>query len=216
LLSDSQIDRYSRQIILPQVGGIGQQRLLAARVRVLAEIEDLTPALNYLAGAGIGTIRLDPDSTVDADFIADIRELNPEVRIEPAAQMDPGEILLVLAGSDRVIEAARRINETAASGQVICARLGAPYLIAVLNSRPPCLACAAPELLVAVRHGESAALASMAAAVETIKLLLAAAPEDSRLIQLSDYELRSSRIDAGKRCTVCDAATPAGSRGQQR
>jgi hypothetical protein len=58
LLTDEQIERYSRQIILPEVGGRGQERLLAANLTLLAEAEDLTPALNYLAGAGIGTIQL--------------------------------------------------------------------------------------------------------------------------------------------------------------
>jgi hypothetical protein len=206
LLTDSQIERYSRQIILPRVGGVGQERLLAARIRILTEAPDLSPALNYLAGAGIGHIGVHcPDGPGRADIITAVGQLNPEVSSEPATAQDRGQPLLILAGNDRIIEAARRINHSAEFGQVIFARLGDPYLMAVLTSRPPCLACATPALLTPVRRGESAALVSIAVVTETIKLLLGALPEDSRLIQFSDYEMRSIRIDTAKRCTVCGA-----------
>ncbi len=205
MLTDDQIERYSRQIILPQVGGFGQERLLAARVRVLAEIEDLTPALEYLAGAGIGRIRLDPATPITGDFVAAVKDLNPEVRIEPALDMDPGEMLLVLAGSERVIDAARRINQSTQSGPMIFARLGAPYLIAALGKRPPCLACAAPALLCSPTRGDCSVLTSIAAAAETIGLLLTGKPHDSRLIQINDYELRPLPI-AGEGCAICDSA----------
>jgi adenylyltransferase/sulfurtransferase len=56
MLSDEQIERYSRQIILPQVGGKGQEKLLRARVFVSASGPLQTSALHYLAAAGIGTL----------------------------------------------------------------------------------------------------------------------------------------------------------------
>ena len=56
MLSDEQIERYSRQIILPQVGGKGQEKLLRARVFVKASSPLLTSILHYLAAAGIGTL----------------------------------------------------------------------------------------------------------------------------------------------------------------
>ena len=56
MLSDSQIERYSRQIILPQVGGKGQEKLLRARVLVNGNEPLQTAALLYLAAAGVGTI----------------------------------------------------------------------------------------------------------------------------------------------------------------
>src|SRR5919204_1481442 len=56
MLSDSQIERYSRQIILPQVGGKGQEKLLRARVLVNGNGPLQTTALFYLAAAGVGTI----------------------------------------------------------------------------------------------------------------------------------------------------------------
>jgi adenylyltransferase/sulfurtransferase len=56
MLSDSQIERYSRQIILPQVGGKGQERLLRARVLLSGSGPWQAQALLYLAAAGVGRI----------------------------------------------------------------------------------------------------------------------------------------------------------------
>lgn len=58
MLSDPQIERYSRQIILPQVGGKGQERLLRAKVLVSGTGPLQAHALLYLAAAGIGRIGL--------------------------------------------------------------------------------------------------------------------------------------------------------------
>jgi adenylyltransferase/sulfurtransferase len=56
MLSDEQIERYSRQIILPQVGGKGQEKLLHSRVCMSAFGPLQTSALHYLAAAGVGTL----------------------------------------------------------------------------------------------------------------------------------------------------------------
>jgi molybdopterin-synthase adenylyltransferase len=195
LLTDAQIDRYSRQIILPEVGGLGQERLLAAQVTVLAEIDDLAPVLNYLVGAGVGNVSLDCGGDISR-VIAAMAELNPEVRIaSSAAQAGQDRALLVLAGNDRIIEAARRINNSAGYAKLIFARLGEPYLVAVLNSRPPCLACASPTILAPIERGSFAAPVAMVTAAETIKCLLAVAPEPSRLIEFSGYESCSTRLE---------------------
>jgi len=61
MLSDSQVERYSRQIILPQVGGKGQEKLLHARVLVNGSGLLQSTALLYLAAAGIGTIGIISD-----------------------------------------------------------------------------------------------------------------------------------------------------------
>ena len=61
-LTDAQIDRYSRQIIVPHVGGRGQERLLAARMIIAGDARDIEAPLAYLVGAGVGSICLKPSA----------------------------------------------------------------------------------------------------------------------------------------------------------
>ena len=63
-LNEQQIDRYSRQIILPHVGGKGQDKILNAKVLVVGTGGLGAPSALYLAAAGIGTIGL-----VDCDKV---------------------------------------------------------------------------------------------------------------------------------------------------
>jgi molybdopterin-synthase adenylyltransferase len=207
VLTDAQIDRYSRQIILSEVGGRGQERLLAARIEILAESADLMPALDYLAGAGIGRIHLAPadDDGALKRAATDIQALNPEVRVEIApVRPAGGDTLMVLAGTDRIIEAVRRINRNAPDRPVIFGRLAPPHLIGILTSRPPCLRCAHPALLAEIQtRGASAAIVAMATAAETIKSLLAVAPQPSRLIEFNGYESRARQLVGPFDCPVC-------------
>src|SRR6186713_887501 len=57
-------ERYHRQIILPEFGEEGQQKLLKAKVLVIGAGGLGCPALQYLAAAGIGTIGIIDDDTV--------------------------------------------------------------------------------------------------------------------------------------------------------
>ena len=63
-LSDRQIERYTRHIILEQVGGVGQAKLLASKVLIVGAGGLGSPAALYLAAAGIGTIGI-----MDADKV---------------------------------------------------------------------------------------------------------------------------------------------------
>src|SRR5437588_12137010 len=63
--TEQQIERYSRHIILPDVGGKGQKKLAAARVLVIGAGGLGSPAVLYLAAAGIGTIGLVDGDVVD-------------------------------------------------------------------------------------------------------------------------------------------------------
>lgn len=64
MLSDEEIERYQRHIILRDVGGPGQQKLKAARVLVIGAGGLGSPVLMYLAAAGVGTLGVIDDDTV--------------------------------------------------------------------------------------------------------------------------------------------------------
>ncbi len=100
-LNDDQLDRYARHIILKQVGGAGQQRLLSSRVLVIGAGGLGSPLILYLAAAGVGTIGVIDNDVVDlsnlqrqilhtTDQIGNlktesaqdmIRQINPDVKI---------------------------------------------------------------------------------------------------------------------------------------
>ncbi|WP_430910486.1 HesA/MoeB/ThiF family protein [Methylobacterium sp. sgz302541] len=63
-LSSDEVERYARHLVLPEVGGPGQNRLKAARVLVVGAGGLGAPLIQYLAAAGIGTIGIADDDTV--------------------------------------------------------------------------------------------------------------------------------------------------------
>ncbi len=62
---EAELNRYARHIVLREIGGPGQKRLKAARVLVVGAGGLGSPALMYLAAAGVGTIGVIDDDTVD-------------------------------------------------------------------------------------------------------------------------------------------------------
>ena len=63
-LSDQELERYARHIVLPQVGGVGQRRLKAARVAVIGAGGIGSAVIPALAGAGVGRLTI-----VDSDIV---------------------------------------------------------------------------------------------------------------------------------------------------
>lgn len=94
-LTEEQIERYSRQILLPNVGGKGQEKLLAAKVLVIGAGGLGSPVAAYLAGAGVGTLGIVDSDEVElnnlhrqiiysSDDIGKKKALAAKVRLEKA------------------------------------------------------------------------------------------------------------------------------------
>ncbi len=96
--SDEQLERYARHIVLREVGGVGQQKLLAARVLVVGAGGLGSPLILYLAAAGVGTIGIVDFDTVSlsnlqrqiAHRTADIGRLKVESAADSAHAINPG------------------------------------------------------------------------------------------------------------------------------
>ena len=124
-LSDDQLDRYARHIILREIGGEGQKRLLNAHVTIIGAGGIGSPAIQYLAGAGIGSLRVIDDDRVDASnlqrqtlFGTDdigapkaeaamraVARLNPDVKLVPILQrLDADTAEALLHDSDVILD----------------------------------------------------------------------------------------------------------------
>ena len=64
-LTEDELDRYTRHIVLPQIGGVGQQRLKAARVAIVGAGGIGAGAIPALAGAGVGALTIIDGDTVE-------------------------------------------------------------------------------------------------------------------------------------------------------
>lgn len=123
--TEAQIERYSRHMLLSEVGGKGQQKILASKVFVVGAGGLGSPCALYLAAAGVGTIGIvDADrvdltnlqrqilhSTKDIDRpkVESAKEtvgaLNPDVKVETyAAKLDSSNVLEILSGYDIIID----------------------------------------------------------------------------------------------------------------
>jgi hypothetical protein len=81
-LTDAQQERYARHLLLDELGGEGQERLLSACVRVRGIGRAVRWAARYLAASGVGTLILD-----DASAAAECRALSPDVRVLPPDEL---------------------------------------------------------------------------------------------------------------------------------
>ncbi|HUI24974.1 MAG TPA: hypothetical protein VL403_02725 [Candidatus Kryptonia bacterium] len=112
-LSDAQVERYSRQIILREVGATGQQRLLAASAALAGSSAIAVTAARYLAAAGIGRL------VVSEPTIAAATESNPDTRIETFH--DAGSAVAsvsVIIAADAGAELLARLNRVAIGQRV--------------------------------------------------------------------------------------------------
>ena len=125
MLSDKELERYARHIVLREVGGPGQAALKEASVLVIGAGGLGAPALMYLAAAGVGTLGVVDDDRVSLSNLqrqiihatpdvgkrkvdsagAQIHALNPHVHFEAhAARLDAKNVMSLIGGYDLVLD----------------------------------------------------------------------------------------------------------------
>ena len=124
-LSDEELDRYARHIVLPQVGGAGQQRLKQARVALVGAGGIAGGVLPALTGAGVGNLTIIDNDRVElsnlqrqpiyeSDEVGErkvdlaarfVGKRNPHVEVRTVAdRIDPGNGEAILSGHDLIID----------------------------------------------------------------------------------------------------------------
>ncbi|HXH16385.1 MAG TPA: molybdopterin-synthase adenylyltransferase MoeB [Sphingomonas sp.] len=124
-LSDDELTRYARHIVLKEFGGTGQARLKAASVVIVGAGGIGSPAIQYLAAAGVGRLILIDDDHVEPSNLqrqtifttadtgiakvdaaaAAVRRINPHVATEShRVRLDSGNVAGLLGGADVVLD----------------------------------------------------------------------------------------------------------------
>jgi sulfur-carrier protein adenylyltransferase/sulfurtransferase len=124
-LTDAQRDRYSRHLLLPEVGEKGQAKLLQSRVLLLGAGGLGAPAAMYLAAAGVGTLGFVDADTVDASNLQRqvihatsrigmpkvdsaehfVRDLNPDVKVvKYQERVNSGNVDRIFPGWDVIVD----------------------------------------------------------------------------------------------------------------
>jgi adenylyltransferase/sulfurtransferase len=153
LLTREELERYARHIILPEIGGGGQQRLKAAKVLVVGAGGLGAPLLLYLAAAGIGTIGIVDDDRVSLSNLQRqvihsshdvgrmktesaamaLERLNPHTKIvQIATRIDGANAESLLCDYDVVADG----SDNFATRYVVsdaCYRVGRPLVTAMLG-----------------------------------------------------------------------------------
>lgn len=152
-MTPEQVERYARHIVLREIGGPGQQKLLNTKLLCIGAGGLGSPALMYLAAAGVGTIGIIDDDVVslsnlqrqvihDTDSIGvfktdsagvSIRRINPDVMvIKHNARLGPDNAVDILKNYDLVLDGSDNfdtrylVNET-------CVKLKIPLISAAMS-----------------------------------------------------------------------------------
>jgi molybdopterin/thiamine biosynthesis adenylyltransferase/rhodanese-related sulfurtransferase len=127
VLTPEQRERYSRHMLVPEIGAEGQQKLLDAKVLLLGAGGLGSPTALYLAAAGVGTIGIVDDDVVDLSNLQRqvihttdrigvpkvdsaeqaMKELNPDVDVvKYQTRLDASNIMDIISGYDVVVDGA--------------------------------------------------------------------------------------------------------------
>jgi len=147
-MNDEQLLRYSRHLLLDEIGIEGQERLLAAHALIVGAGGLGSPAALYLASAGVGKITLVDHDQVDRsnlqrqilhtearvgwDKVASgqraLAEINPEVLVVPVAErLDAGNLQEHVAAADVVLDCCDNFATRHALNRV-CRKYGKPLV----------------------------------------------------------------------------------------
>jgi molybdopterin/thiamine biosynthesis adenylyltransferase len=205
-LTNDQITRYSRQIIIPQMGGHAQERLLSSRIVLISSREDLEEPLAYLVGAGVGDIDLCVPGCDDArlrSLCDKMRDLNPDSTVSYGSLAQVPDLVFALLGSAEVVRFAA--DEAPSASPAVVARLDAPGKIALLPSPPPCIRCAEGGLLDEFgARSDHAGFFAMLATTEVLKILAAVnADTAASLIRLDGSRTITEPLQSAKADCPC-------------
>lgn len=147
-MNDQQLLRYSRHILLPEIGIDGQQKLNSAHALIVGAGGLGSPAALYLAASGVGTLTLCDDDTVDltnlqrqivhhSGSVGDSKvssatktllEINPEINIVGLQERVAGERLLErVALADVILDCSDNFATRYALNQA-CIKMGKPLV----------------------------------------------------------------------------------------
>lgn len=147
-LTAPELQRYSRHLLIPEVGLAGQQKLRAAAVLLIGAGGLGSPAAMYLAAAGVGRIGLVDDDRVDASNLQRqvihgtpqvgqrkvdsarqrMLEINPHIEVQALAQrFDSATALEIAQGYDLIIDGSDNFPTRYLVNDV-CLKLGIPFV----------------------------------------------------------------------------------------
>jgi molybdopterin-synthase adenylyltransferase len=152
-LTDTELERYARHIVLREIGGPGQMRLRAARVLVVGAGGLGAPALLYLAAAGVGQIGIVDDDRVSLSNLqrqvlygvddigapkaeraaAALARLNPHVAVVAhVRRLGADDAAALVAGHDLVLDGCDNFA-TRYAVNAACVAAGVPLIAAAMS-----------------------------------------------------------------------------------
>jgi hypothetical protein len=200
MLTDAQVERYSRQIVLPEVGARGQERLLAARIALAGDGAAATSAAMLLGRAGVGALDVDEE-------IRSLPQPSPDCRIARGHRQ--GAHVAVVLPDDPAP------SDDGASGMLWLQGPRTPIVLGILGSRlvvatllwRSCLACF-PDL--GPLRGDASAAETAPAARMALGAL--AASEALRVLLTEPPVSRLTVFDVARGTAVVKETEPVGCR----
>jgi len=194
-LSEVEVQRYARQLLLPGFGPVSQEFLRAARVQVVGAGAIAGPAMTFLAAAGVGTLSIDDGADVAATdpahwlypperageprafaAIAALKAVNGLVKPRVHATGFEPTAVLVCPESPVVARDAAERAQSAGLPHVVAQGDGDGGFVVSVPPGAPCYRCSASSPALPATLGAAATLGGLAA-LELLLLLAQAAQE---------------------------------------